>query len=66
MLHICVCVCIAEQIGIDPSANMLSKGREKVAAKGLQDVITLQLGDAQALSDLPDASFDKVCALLCK
>jgi ubiquinone/menaquinone biosynthesis C-methylase UbiE len=44
---------------------MLSKGREKVAAKGLQDVVTLQLGDAQALSDLEDASFDKVYAALC-
>ncbi len=35
--------------GIDPSAGMLAVGRSKVSAKGLDERITLAMGDAQAL-----------------
>eukprot|EP00669_Euglena_mutabilis_P010143 TRINITY_DN4922_c0_g1_i1.p1 TRINITY_DN4922_c0_g1~~TRINITY_DN4922_c0_g1_i1.p1 ORF type:complete len:231 (+),score=14.57 TRINITY_DN4922_c0_g1_i1:127-819(+) len=45
--------------GIDPSIQMLAEGHRKVARQGLDPIITLQEGDAQALS-LADASVDKV------
>ncbi|KAG5175694.1 UbiE/COQ5 methyltransferase [Tribonema minus] len=47
-------------VGIDPSANMLAHGRDKVAAKGLDGIVKLQLGDAQALKELSNRSFDKI------
>lgn len=47
-------------LGIDPSAGMLALGRDKVAAKGLGSVVTLELGDAQALGGVPSGSVDKV------
>lgn len=47
-------------LGIDPSAGMLALGREKVAAKGLGGVVTLELGDAQALGGVPSGSVDKI------
>ena len=50
----------AAVLGVDPSANMLAVGREKVAAGGLGGVVTLEEGDAQALARLANASFDKV------
>ena len=43
--------------GIDFSAPMLRIGRSKVAARGLQDRISLTEGDALALP-FPDAAFD--------
>lgn len=42
--------------GLDPSPNMLDVGREKVAGAGLEDVIRLVEGDAQALP-YPDDAF---------
>ncbi|MBN2745084.1 MAG: bifunctional demethylmenaquinone methyltransferase/2-methoxy-6-polyprenyl-1,4-benzoquinol methylase UbiE [Bacteroidales bacterium] len=44
-------------IGIDISASMLQKGREKVMNKGLGELIELSLGDAEEL-DFPDNHFD--------
>lgn len=46
-------------VGSDPSENMLAVGREKLHDLALSDRITLEVGDAQALS-YPDASFDGV------
>ncbi|MCS6929530.1 MAG: bifunctional demethylmenaquinone methyltransferase/2-methoxy-6-polyprenyl-1,4-benzoquinol methylase UbiE [Saprospiraceae bacterium] len=46
-------------VGIDIASQMLNIGREKVARKGLQDVITLQSGDAEQLH-FADESFDAV------
>lgn len=48
-----------EIIGIDISNEMLAIGRQKVARKGLSDVITLESGDSEALR-FEDASFDAV------
>lgn len=47
-------------LGIDPSAGMLALGQDKVAAKGLANVVTLALGDAQSLGEVPAHSVDKV------
>jgi demethylmenaquinone methyltransferase / 2-methoxy-6-polyprenyl-1,4-benzoquinol methylase len=47
-------------LGIDPSAGMLALGRDKVAAKGLESVVSLSLGDAQALGEVPSGSVDKI------
>eukprot|EP00638_Chattonella_subsalsa_P003873 CAMPEP_0117754232 /NCGR_PEP_ID=MMETSP0947-20121206/12709_1 /TAXON_ID=44440 /ORGANISM="Chattonella subsalsa, Strain CCMP2191" /LENGTH=237 /DNA_ID=CAMNT_0005573287 /DNA_START=107 /DNA_END=820 /DNA_ORIENTATION=+ len=47
-------------IGIDPSANMIGIGDDKVGNEGLAEVVTLQLGDAQDLNEIPSHSFDKV------
>jgi demethylmenaquinone methyltransferase/2-methoxy-6-polyprenyl-1,4-benzoquinol methylase len=49
----------AEVVGSDPSENMLAVGREKLRDRALEDRITLEFGDAQALP-YPDASFDGV------
>ncbi len=46
-------------VGVDPSVGMLGVGREKVAAKGLADRISLVEGDAQAMA-FEDAAFDGV------
>lgn len=46
--------------GLDPSANMLEVGREKLARFGLSERIELVQGDAQALP-FEDDSFDGVC-----
>ena len=50
----------AEVVGIDPSVGMLEVGRRKVAERGLQSQVLLEVGDAQALEH-PDASFDACC-----
>ncbi|KAJ1454095.1 ubiE/COQ5 methyltransferase family-domain-containing protein [Pelagophyceae sp. CCMP2097] len=50
----------ANVLGIDPSANMLAVGRTKVAERGLDGTVVLELGDAQALEGLADGSFDKI------
>lgn len=36
--------------GVDPSANMIAVGRDKIKEQGLQDIISLELGDARDLS----------------
>eukprot|EP00550_Attheya_septentrionalis_P001470 CAMPEP_0198291454 /NCGR_PEP_ID=MMETSP1449-20131203/8978_1 /TAXON_ID=420275 /ORGANISM="Attheya septentrionalis, Strain CCMP2084" /LENGTH=329 /DNA_ID=CAMNT_0043990095 /DNA_START=106 /DNA_END=1095 /DNA_ORIENTATION=+ len=36
--------------GVDPSANMIAVGRDKVKEEGLQNIISLELGDARDLS----------------
>ncbi len=48
--------------GIDISEKMLAVGREKVAAKGLEDIISFKTGDAEAIEEKAD-SFDVItCA----
>jgi demethylmenaquinone methyltransferase/2-methoxy-6-polyprenyl-1,4-benzoquinol methylase len=47
-------------VGLDPSANMLAVGREKVTKKSLGERIELVQGDAQALP-FADDSFDSTC-----
>jgi demethylmenaquinone methyltransferase/2-methoxy-6-polyprenyl-1,4-benzoquinol methylase len=49
----------ARVVGVDPSVGMLDVGRAKVSAAGLEQRITLEVGDAQAL-EASDASFDAV------
>lgn len=44
-------------IGIDISEGMLAVGKEKIASKGLDQIITLQLGDSENLS-FDDNFFD--------
>lgn len=46
--------------GLDPSAEMLRFGREKVAAAGLSSAIRLILGDGQAMP-YEDDEFDATC-----
>ncbi len=46
-------------IGVDISEGMMAKGRTKLAAKGLQDRITLQYGDSENLQ-FPDNKFEAV------
>lgn len=46
-------------IGIDISEGMMKFGREKIAKRHLQDIITLQYGDAETC-DLPDNSIDAI------
>lgn len=45
--------------GIDISEGMMALGREKIAAKSLQNVIELKSGDSEAIS-FDDAAFDAV------
>lgn len=47
--------------GIDLTPGMLERGRNRLQDMGLQDKVTLQLGDVQAL-DFPDATFDTAVA----
>jgi demethylmenaquinone methyltransferase/2-methoxy-6-polyprenyl-1,4-benzoquinol methylase len=50
----------AKQItGVDISEGMLAKGREKVAKRGLSDLITLKYGDSEHLP-FADETFDVV------
>ncbi len=44
-------------VGIDISASMLQKGKEKVMNKGLSELIELSLGDAEEI-EFPDNQFD--------
>ncbi len=46
-------------VGIDIAHQMLDLGREKIARKGLQDVVVLQSGDAERLN-FADNSFDAI------
>jgi demethylmenaquinone methyltransferase / 2-methoxy-6-polyprenyl-1,4-benzoquinol methylase len=47
-------------IGVDPSSKMLDVGRKKLTEAGLTERVTLEVGDAQALT-LADRSVDGVC-----
>ncbi|MBU4226379.1 MAG: methyltransferase domain-containing protein [Chloroflexi bacterium] len=47
--------------GIDLTPGMLERARNRLQDMGLQDKVTLQLGDVQAL-DFPDATFDTAVA----
>jgi len=47
-------------VGVDPSRKMIEFGRPKLVNRHLDDRVTLEEGDAQALA-FPDASFDGVC-----
>jgi len=47
----------ASVLGVDPSAAMLQVAQSKAERTALQERVTFQCGDAQAL-DLPDDSFD--------
>lgn len=46
-------------IGVDISEGMLARGREKIAKKGLDKLITLQTGDSENLP-FQEATFDAV------
>lgn len=50
---------VPKVIGVDISEQMLAVGKQKVAAKKLQDKITLEYGDSENLR-FADASFDAV------
>ena len=45
-------------LGVDPSQNMLSVGRDKIKERGLEDIVTLDIGDARNLVGLPTNDFD--------
>lgn len=45
-------------LGVDPSINMITVGREKIKKENLVDQITLDLGDARNLEELDESSFD--------
>lgn len=55
---------VSRVTGIDITPVHIEKGRERVARRGLQDQIDLQLGSATAM-EFPDATFDSVLALEC-
>lgn len=50
---------VESAVGLDMSEGMLAVGREKLAHRGLADVVDLRTGDATCI-DLPDAGFDAV------
>lgn len=52
----------AKVLGIDISEKMMEIGQQKVAARGLQDIISFKKEDCTALT-LPSNSFDAVMAL---
>ena len=54
----------AHVCGLDVTEVRIQTGQEYVARHGLQDRVTLQLGDATALP-FPAASFDRVLAIEC-
>lgn len=45
-------------LGVDPSINMITVGREKIMKEKLSEIVTLDLGDARNLNDLLDNTFD--------
>ncbi|CAJ1936303.1 unnamed protein product [Cylindrotheca closterium] len=45
-------------LGIDPSINMITVGREKIASKNLSDSVVLELGDVRNLQDLSENTFE--------
>lgn len=50
----------AQVVGVDPSTGMLDVGRRKVERRGLEQRVSLEVGDAQALR-FDSGSFDAVC-----
>lgn len=46
--------------GVDPSQNMIDVGKEKVTRAGLDEKVSLEIGDARDLSRVADNSVDKV------
>jgi SAM-dependent methyltransferase len=52
----------AEVLGVDIAANLVAAGNERAAAAGLAN-LRFQEGDASALADLPDDSFDLVVSI---
>src|SRR5690606_22499327 len=50
--------------GIDITPVRIEEGRKYVAAHGVADIVTLQLGSATAM-DFADASFDKLVSVEC-
>jgi len=50
----------ARILAVDPSAGMLEQARRKIAGEGLDERITLDVGAAERLSSVADASFDTV------
>ncbi|ULN50161.1 class I SAM-dependent methyltransferase [Mycolicibacterium goodii] len=55
---------VAHIVGIDITPVHVDKGRERVAARGLEARIDIRLGSATA-TEFPEATFDKVLALEC-
>lgn len=47
-------------VGVDPSAKMLEVGEKKLTVQQLNERVSLQVGDAQALK-FPDRTFDGLC-----
>ena len=47
-------------VGVDPSIEMLRVGRQKVAAAGLADRVSLESGEAEQLSNFEDRSVDAI------
>ncbi|HEY6081291.1 MAG TPA: bifunctional demethylmenaquinone methyltransferase/2-methoxy-6-polyprenyl-1,4-benzoquinol methylase UbiE [Polyangiaceae bacterium] len=47
-------------VGVDPSEKMLEVGRRKLRENGLDQRISLEVGDAQALA-FPDRTFEGLC-----
>ena len=45
-------------LGVDPSQNMISVGRDKIKQRGLEEIVTLDIGDARNLADLQTNDFD--------
>jgi demethylmenaquinone methyltransferase/2-methoxy-6-polyprenyl-1,4-benzoquinol methylase len=58
-LLICKLLRPKKVIGIDISEGMMALGRQKVAAKGLQDIIELKSGDSEAIS-FSENTFDAI------
>lgn len=44
-------------LGVDPSINMITVGKEKIQAQNLSNVINLEIGDARELTNLSDNKF---------
>ena len=44
-------------LGVDPSINMITVGRDKVQSQDLSNIINLEIGDARKLSNLPNDKF---------
>mmetsp|Transcript_1091 Transcript_1091/g.1657 ORF Transcript_1091/g.1657 Transcript_1091/m.1657 type:complete len:307 (-) Transcript_1091:222-1142(-) len=45
-------------LGVDPSINMITVGREKIKSKNMSNRINLEIGDARELTNLPDDMFN--------
>lgn len=45
-------------LGVDPSQNMISVGRDKIRERSLEEIVTLDIGDARNLVDLQTNDFD--------